>query len=256
MPRLLKTVEQQVRLFLAESSSRGALTTTVRAVLLPYVILRRYRQSVANNPGIAVRDEFDLEHSVETSVRVHPTDLNIASPNWIHASPYFPTPGCFLTEALSGLDVGFEDFTFVDLGSGKGRVLLMASEFPFRRIIGVEFSPQLHTIAERNISSYKGTRQKCRDITSLCMDFTEFEFPDEPLFLFLYNPASKDLTRVLARNLLHSLKKRERKMWILYVTPHDVFDSEQMLQKVKAGECSGHPYCVYTNVQTSSIVAA
>ena len=238
------------------SSSRGALKTAVRAVLLPYVIIRRYYQSVANNPSVAVRDEFDLEHGVETSVRVHPTDLNIASPNWIHASPYFPTPSCFLAEAFSGLDVRFEDFTFVDLGSGKGRVLLMASEFTFRRIIGVEFSPELHTLAERNIASYKGTRQKCRDITSLCMDFAEFEFPDEPLFLFLYNPASKDLTRVLARNLLRSLEKRERKVWILYVTPHDVFDSEQMLQKVKTGECSGHPYCLYTNAQTSWIVAA
>ena len=119
-----------------------------------------------------------------------------------------------------------------------------------------EFSRELHTVAQRNIASYKGTRQKCRDITSLCMDFTEFEFPDEPLFLFLYNPASKDLTRVLARNLLRSLEKRERKIWILYVTPQDVFDSEQMLQKVKTGECSGHPYCLYTNAKTGWMVAA
>lgn len=255
MPRLLKTVEQQIRVFLTASNHRSPLKSTARAMLLPIDILRKYRQSVANHSGVAVRDEFDLQHGIETSVRAHPTDLEIASPNWIHASPYFPTPSSFLTEAIAGLDISFGDFTFIDLGSGKGRVLLMASEFPFRRIIGIEFSPELHAVAEANIASYRGT-QKCKNVSSLCMDFTEFQFPDEPLFLFLYNPASKFLTQMLVQNLMQSLAQRSRPVWILYVTPQDVFDSEHTLQKFKTGECAGHPYCLYTNTHKASIVAA
>jgi SAM-dependent methyltransferase len=256
MPRLLKTVEQHIRLFLTDSSEGGALKSAARAALLPYRIVRKYRQSVANNPGVAVSDEFDIEHGIETSVKVHTTDLDIASPNWIHAAPYWPTPSSFLAGTLSGLDLHYEDFTFIDLGSGKGRVLLMASEFPFRRILGVELSTELHAVAQRNIQGYQGTGQRCRDIASLCMDFTKFEFPDEPLFLFLYNPASRHLTEILAKNIMRSLEQRERPVWILYVTPQDVFDSEPKLHKVKSGECSGHPYYLYTNTPTTSAAAA
>ena len=246
MPRISKWVEQQIRLFPFSEAGVGVLRATRHALLLPYRIVKKYRRSVAACK-IVVSDGFDVEHSIETSGRVHETDLDIAGPNWIHASAYFPTPSRFLVETLADLDIRFEDFTFIDLGSGKGRVLFMASEFPFRKIIGLEISPGLSALAHRNIASYKGP-QKCRDINPVCMDFTEFVFPEVPLFVFLYNPASLHLTNVVARNLMHSLKRCPREGWILYVTPHnEVFDSEKTLHKVREGECLTHPYCLYSS---------
>jgi SAM-dependent methyltransferase len=233
-------IEQQVRLFPFSETGGGILRTARHALLLPYRIVKRYRRSLGVCK-IVEGDGFDLEHNIETSARIHETDLEIADPNWIHASAYFPTPSRFLKEALVGLDIRFEDFTFVDLGSGKGRVLFMASEFSFRKIIGVEISPELHALSRRNIASYKG-EQRCNDIHPVCMDFTKFEFPEAPLFIFLYNPASPYLTNVVARNLMRSLNKRPREVWILYVTPHkDVF--AEALNRVGEGECLGHPYC-------------
>jgi SAM-dependent methyltransferase len=235
-------IEQQLRLFPFSEAGGGVLRTARHVLLLPYRIVKRYRRSLAVCK-IVEGDGFDLEHSIETSARIHETDLEIADPNWIHASAYFPTPSRFLKEALAGLDIRFEDFTFVDLGSGKGRVLFMASEFSFRKIIGVEISPELHALSRRNIASYKG-EQRCSDIHPVCMDFTKFEFPEAPLFIFLYNPASPYLTNVVARNLMRSLNKRPREVWILYVTPHkDVF--AEALNRVREGECLGQPYCLY-----------
>jgi hypothetical protein len=171
MPRITKTIEQQVRLLAKDLpklpeylKKKGVLKTAWRICMVPRNIARKYFRSIANNPGTAVSDEFDLIHGVETSVRVHTTDLLINSPNWIHAVPYIPTPSRFLKEVLVDVDINFENFTFVDFGSGKGRVLLMASDFPFQKIIGVEFSPELHAVAQRNIESYKSSAQKCRDI--------------------------------------------------------------------------------------------
>ena len=184
---------------------------------------------------------------METTRRVHATDLTIESQNWIHAQPYVPTPDGLLQEAIDGLDINFEDFAFVDFGSGKGRVLLMASEFSFKQIIGVEFSSELHVIAQRNIASFKSASQKCRNIVPVCMDFTDFELPTVPLVTFLYNPASEEIIRSVARNIKDSMSEHPRKLWIVYVTPHEVFDSEQILRKVRVGEFSGHPYSVYTN---------
>src|SRR5690242_5062036 len=65
-------------------------------------------------------------------------------------SAYQPTEPAAFHEMLGRLqqqpNFRFGDFTFIDLGSGKGRTLLMASDYPFRAIIGVELLPALHQI--------------------------------------------------------------------------------------------------------------
>lgn len=80
-------------------------------------------------------------------------------------SPYQPTEKALFHEMVDALahhaDLDFAEFTFVDLGSGKGRALLMASDYPFRRIVGVELLPALHQIAELNLAQYRSDSQKC-----------------------------------------------------------------------------------------------
>src|SRR5579863_1085221 len=100
-------------------------------------------------------------------------------------SAYQPTePGLF-REVLEALqqhtNLTFDDFTFIDLGSGKGRTLLMASDYPFRRVLGVELLPSLDEIAKHNISLFKRDSQKCFALESICADATTFPFPDGPL---------------------------------------------------------------------------
>lgn len=111
------------------------------------------------------------------------------------------------------------DFTFIDLGSGKGRTLLMASDYPFRHIMGVEFLPALHQIAEENIHRYRSDSQKCFAIESVCSDATAFAFPPEPLIVYLFNPfAETGLRRALA-NLIGSLRQHPRSVFVLYLNP-------------------------------------
>ena len=255
MPQFLKIIEQQVRLV---PQSGSILKSFKRALILPFEAVRKYRQSVVCT-DIVVNDDFDQEHGTETSLRVHVTDLNIAQPNWIHASPYFPTPSRLLAEILhsvANIDLAsrLKNLTFIDLGCGKGRVLLMASQLPFKKIVGVELSQELSATAERNIKVYQGV-QLCGDIEVRTMDFTEYKFPDDPLFVFLYNPASLALSQVLARNLMRSIAKHPREVWILYVTPHEVFENESTLEKVRSGECLGHPYNLYRTLTSLSLHA-
>lgn len=77
---------------------------------------------------------------------------------------------------------------FVDLGSGKGKSLILAADYPFKKIIGVEFPPELHQTAVRNIALF--SREKCiqEQIQLLCMDAEQYELPTENIVLFLYNP--------------------------------------------------------------------
>jgi hypothetical protein len=252
MPKLGKTIVPRIRKSL---HSRGLAATCWRCLLGPYTLIRHYVKNRKSYVNYAVRDEFDQQHGIETSQRVHLTDLKIDSPNWIYADGYWPTPPEVFHEALSSLNRKFEGLTFIDFGSGKGRVLLMASEYPFRKIIGVEFAGELHSVALQNISRYKSSTQQCRDIASICADFTQFPIPAVPLFIFLYNPSSREITAGLAKNIARSLQEHPRELWVLYVTPaYDVFESGDplALRKIKTAP----QYAIYTNLPATPETAS
>jgi SAM-dependent methyltransferase len=157
-------------------------------------------------------------------------------------SEYQPTDPAAFHEMLDGLrqradsraHFDFRDFTFVDLGSGKGRTLLMASDYPFRRIIGVELLPSLHQIAEENVSRYKSDSQKCFDLESICADASAFPLPDGPLVLYLFNPFPESGMRRVIANVDQSLRAHPRAVYILYHNPllEHVLGESTMLRKV------------------------
>lgn len=107
-------------------------------------------------------------------------------------SPYQPTEPALFHEMLAMLhqhtNLDFGDFAFIDLGSGKGRTLLMASDYPFRRIVGVELLPALNQIAQQNLAQYKSDSQKCFALESICADASTWPLPDGPLVIYLFNP--------------------------------------------------------------------
>jgi hypothetical protein len=123
------------------------------------------------------------------------------------------------TPAPDHIKLNLHDFTFVDLGSGKGRTLLMASDYPFRRIIGVELLPSLHQIALENVRQYKSGSQKCFALESNCADATAFPLPTDPLVIFLFNPFPESGMRQMVANLERSLREHPRPVFVLYHNP-------------------------------------
>jgi SAM-dependent methyltransferase len=139
--------------------------------------------------------------------------------------------------------LNFRDFTFIDLGCGKGRTLLMASDYPFRRIVGVELLPSLHQIAQQNLRQYKSEAQKCFALQAICADANDFSFPDEPLVLYLFNPLPESGMRCVRANLEQSLRTHPRAFYILYHNPllEHVLSESAVLRKL-AGT---HQYSVF-----------
>ena len=134
-------------------------------------------------------------------------------------SAYQPTDPTAFREMLDALPISFADFTFIDLGSGKGRTLLLASEYPFQRIIGVELLPELHRAAEENIRAYCEARHPSSQIESILMDACEFEFPTTPLVVYLFHPLPiAGLERVI-RKLDESVVQWPRDVWVVYHNP-------------------------------------
>jgi SAM-dependent methyltransferase len=162
---------------------------------------------------------FDLSHGVDTNGLVLLKELMIDSSNRKFGYRYQATPPRLLRERLRWLPFRLEEFTFVDLGSGKGRPLLIASEFPFRRIIGVEFSPALHAIAVENLGRFRFATQRCRDVQSVCADAAAYEFPIEPTVLYFFHPFDESMMQRVLGNIGRSLQQNPRDFWILYYNP-------------------------------------
>ncbi len=115
-----------------------------------------------------------------------------------------------------GLD--YRRFSFVDLGSGKGRALLLAQDYPFREIIGVELSPELESVSRANISRYTGGRYRV-PVSSIQGDATEFEWPPVPLIIYLWNSFTGPVMEQVLRNLEASLAQLPRELYLVYIHP-------------------------------------
>jgi hypothetical protein len=152
-------------------------------------------------------------------------------------SPYQPTEPALFHEMLQSLEIEYADFTFIDLGSGKGRALLMAAEYPFRRILGVELLPGLHAVAVENLRKFHSPAQKCFALESRCEDARQFQFPAEPTVLYLFNPLPETGLKVVMRNLMVSLHGHARPIRVLYHNPlrRDIVDATG-LQILKSTE--------------------
>jgi len=109
-----------------------------------------------------------------------------------------------------------ERSTFVDVGSGMGRVVLLASLRPFRQIVGVEISPALHQIARDNRQRFPPADVRCRDVRLVRADAASFTFPRGDLVVYLYNPFGAEVLEPVLDALLSA---PQRDIVLLYHTP-------------------------------------
>jgi SAM-dependent methyltransferase len=187
--------------------------------------------------------DYDWEHSVDT------TRSNVGFGTQflagVTARPYFATEAWLFEQIMKALPINFSQFTFVDLGSGKGRVLLMASDYPFQRIIGVEFMPELHCVAIKNVASYSNNHQRCRHIEAVCLDARDFQFPSGPLVVYLFNPFSEPTFAQILENLRRSIEQTPRPVYIAYrfTEFEHLLEQAEWLEKVEASE----QWAVYRN---------
>src|ERR1035438_1900913 len=165
--------------------------------------------------------EYDWEHRLNTSSGTVGWEARLLG---IFHSPYQPTEPSLFRSMMASLPIDFSAFMFVDVGSGKGRALLMASEYPFRKILGIESIAELHRAAEDNIRVWQSpaqpaSTQRCRQIEAVLADAREFEFPEEPQVLYFFNPLPERAFSEVIERLTNSLARAPRPLWIVYHNP-------------------------------------
>ena len=158
--------------------------------------------------------DYDWEHKVDT------TRSNVSFRAQFMAElaggPHFASEPWLFEQIMQALPIRFQDFTFVDVGSGKRRALLMAAPYGFKRIVGVELMPELHLKAVENIGKFAAANPSAPPMESVCMDARDFEFPVEPLVVYLFNPFPEPVFVTVMERLRRSALATSKPLFLAY----------------------------------------
>lgn len=162
---------------------------------------------------------FDRRYGVDTSGLVGLQSLNVVGGSRDGCNYYAPVPAKSIKRIIAALPIDPRHYTFVDIGTGKGRPALLASMAGFRRVIGVEFSPELAEIAERNAALFHATVPTATDIEIVCDDATVWPIPEEDSVLFMFNPFGEPVMRKFIDHVGRSYRRHGQHIVIAYYHP-------------------------------------
>lgn len=160
------------------------------------------------------KDAFDARFRIHTGEEIPLHHLAISSPNVAAGVKYQAVPVSLFQSAIAHVP---RHLTFIDLGCGKGRALILAHEAGFRNIVGVEFAPELAATARANLALVSVTAEV------IACDAADFNFPGGPLAIFLNNPFDGSVLKPV----LDHLQARSEQGYVIYVAPayEDLFSA-------------------------------
>ena len=175
---------------------------------------------------------FDRFHGTDTSGVVTATALPAHEIARAYAVDYAGSQPSVLRSALAQLPK-LASYTFLDLGCGKGRPLLVASEFSFREIIGVELSPPLAEVAQRNATIIANRFPTRTSVRIAVGDASNYPLPPGNLVIFLYNPFHAELIANVVAGVEAALASEDRSIYVIYYNPVSghCFDASPQLRR-------------------------
>lgn len=199
------------------------MTTALRKVRA--AILRRsqnLRYMIAGEPEWISRKkrvdrEFDALFNTNTGGMTDLRELQVEGDTWRDGVRHIASDPDEFDAAIAALPVPPEGRTFIDFGAGKGRAMLLASRYPFAKIIGVEFAGQLLDEARRNVANFPAGQQKCTSFEFVHADVLTYDLPLTDTVLFLYNPFNDKIMEGVAKRTRASQIEHPRSLHIVYI---------------------------------------
>ena len=192
---------------------------------------------------------FDWRYGTDTGGIVSPDDSTIPIEHLAGAFRYEGTRLRPFRQVMALLKPS-SDSVFVDFGCGKGRVLLAAARFGFKRVEGVEVATNLCRIAARNIALYKARTGLQTEFRIVELDAAQYEIQDDADYFYFFNPFGEDVMRSTLRNIVRSLDRRWREVTLIYCNPllRQCIEETGVFRVL--GEFVFNEFAVFTNRQT------
>lgn len=210
------------------------------------LVQRRQKQSNIRNEFATL--ERDSRFAVQSGEAAETYNVYSQRDNQKWGLCYAPSRENIFREALQNIPVNLNDYVFIDVGAGKGLVVSMACLYPFKKVIGIEYSESLAQIGLANIRSYTDPARCCFQVEYICADATAVELPNEPTIMYLYNPFQGRAMDQMIKNIQNSLRLRPRDLWIIYVNPweHRKFRRSPELNVIQVNrQTLNWEFCIY-----------
>lgn len=196
-------------------------------------------------------DRFDRALGVDTSGVLEIDEMEIASATAPPAETirYEPVDPAWFEALLRTIEDRREPGEiFIDIGSGKGRALLLAAQHGFSRCVGIEFDKQLHRTAEHNVAV---TDQRFSDTTFELHNINAFDydFPALPTICFFNRPFTGAYLDDFIDKIEASLNAQPRAFILLYLHSigESVLEEHSRWRLLNKGifESSRHPFAIF-----------
>ena len=177
--------------------------------------------------------KYDREYDIDTTRKLDRSKLDVSADKRTQSWSYHAIDFNRFKRIMKHLPLDFSSFCFIDVGSGKGRVLFLIEELKCQHIIGIEHSNALHRIAENNLKKYLAKTQSKAQFELLNIDALDFKYPTKPTIVFLFNPFMEDVMIRFLNNLNKSLEEAPRQVWVVYVNPTErqAFEKTKIFKK-------------------------
>lgn len=214
----------------------GSRATNLNELLTYFMELNHYdiesmidylNTDVKNNFDIATmqrekEDDFDGMYGTRTSIIMSQFELpEVITPDRLFfAARFHPSPVRtvrFALDTLGRSGLRYEDFVFIDIGTGTGRNLLLAADYPFKQITGVEISSFLYGLAVENIRQYNTVTHRAQSVSVHCMDVQNFDLPDENLVLYFWEPFKEDVADPFIQKLKDLITENNRHVKLVFL---------------------------------------
>ncbi|MDE2481300.1 MAG: class I SAM-dependent methyltransferase [bacterium] len=172
---------------------------------------------------------FDHDYGVTTHAVLFLTDLEpeAVGDAGAHATHYEAVPVAEFRALLAHVPSELvARATFVDIGAGMGRAMLLASTYPFRQVCGIEVSPSLYEIAKENLANARVPKRRCKDLRLTRDDARIWHYPPGDLVVFLFNPFDAEALRPTLASILG--RREPGVTWIVYHTPVERAEIERI----------------------------
>lgn len=197
---------------------------------------------------------FDEIHNTDTSGLVPSGHLATGHPNDEHITAYYGVaPSILRTLLQRWRDTipphPIHSYTFVDIGAGKGRAMLIASELMFKEVIGIELNPAMAATAQLNLDLWKqahtedATAPPLAPIHLLLEDALDYDFPGTPTLAFLFHPFEAPVLKALLRRIETQFASRTGTFDLLYVNAEcaDLLDHHPAFTRLFLGAVAMSP---------------
>ena len=186
-------------------------------------LLRRRRAGLQWRFEMMRNRLFDIRYGVETHHVAALAEQGVSPAEAAQGNNiYRPIWNSEFRRLMRGLDVDPRQFTFVDLGSGKGKLMLLAARYGFAKVVGVEYAAGLHAVAIDNIEKFKKVSKRDAVITAINADARTFDLPQEPLVMLMFNPFGARIARAVVEHIENDHRRNPREMYLIYVNRRNV----------------------------------